>query len=91
VRRRRWTKATWFARVGVVLVAVVAYIWMLPSAFGLGDSSSSSSYGYSYPYGNAYGQDLVPVCHKGKTIQVPSASVAAYLAQHPGDTLGPCP
>jgi hypothetical protein len=90
VRRRRWTKATWSARVGVVLVALAAYIWMLPAAFG-GGETSSSSYGYAYPYGNAYGQNRVPVCHNGTTIQVPMATVAEYLAQHPGDTLGPCP
>jgi hypothetical protein len=71
------------------LIAAAAYMWVLPSAFGVG-GSGSSSYGYSYPYGNAYGQNRVPVCHEGQTILIALPAVAAHLAQHPGDTLGPC-
>jgi len=77
------TKATWLARIAVVVVAVSAYVWALPAAFG-GPASSSSS-GYAY----AYGKNKVPICHKGKTKNVPLPAVAAHLAH--GDTAGPCP
>jgi len=43
------TKWTWF-RLAVVLAAVAAYAWTLPSAFGLGSSASGDSYAYPYPY-----------------------------------------
>jgi len=82
----RRKKATWFARLLVVAVAVVAYVSALPSAFGLDSSSSSSSYGYSY--GNGYGQEKVTLCHRGTTITVALPAVATHLAH--GDPIGPC-
>jgi hypothetical protein len=78
-------KATWLLRLTVVALAVAAYVWALPTAFGLDGSSSSSS----YSYGHAYGKNKVPICHKGKTKFVPLPAVAAHLAH--GDTPGPCP
>ena len=75
------SKATWLLRLTVVALAVAAYVWALPTAFGLDSSSSSSGY--------AYGKQKVPICHKGKTKFVPPPAVAAHLAH--GDTPGPCP
>ena len=82
----RRKKATWFVRFLVVVVAAVAYIFALPSAFGLDSSSSSSSYGYSYAY--AYGQDKVAICHMGQTLMIPMPALAGHLGH--GDTIGPC-
>jgi hypothetical protein len=89
-RGARRTRITWLLRLSVVAVAVAAYVWMLPSAFGLNQSSGDG--GYPYPYesgGNAYGHDRVPICHNGRTIEVAPPAVAAHLAH--GDSLGACP
>lgn len=91
LRRTNRARVIWLLRMAVVMAAVAAYVWALPSAFGLNGSSSKDGYPYgnSYPYGNAYGQDRVPMCHKGHTILVSPPAVAEHLAD--GDTLGACP
>jgi len=38
--------------------------------------------------GHGYGLERVPICHKGRTIEVAEPAVSAHL-EH-GDTLGPC-
>jgi hypothetical protein len=76
---RRGMRATWAMRLAVVLVAVAAYVWALPAAFGGDDSSSSSSYTYG---------PLVTICHKGVTITVNESGLPPHLSH--GDTIGPC-
>ncbi|MFB9807428.1 PKD domain-containing protein [Haladaptatus pallidirubidus] len=39
--------------------------------------------------GDAPGQNRVEVCHRGRTIEVPSTTLDQHLAH--GDTEGPCP
>jgi hypothetical protein len=49
LRSKRWTRSAWL-RLAIVAIAVGAYGWTLPGAFGLGSSPSGNSYPYPYPY-----------------------------------------